>query len=466
MKRCLKIAVRIIGILMLLIFLTNIIEPAFHKTVSKEQKEKIAAIEYAAAGNGTERIACIDDNEEALLWRLRMINAARERIIFVTFDFRADESGTDIMAALYMAACRGVKVQILVDGIYQILYLKDSAVFQALCAHENVEAGFYNVPNAKNIWRANYRMHDKYILIDEQMYLLGGRNTNDIFLGDYKEQKNIDREIFVYESGDTVGDSFRELQDYFYKIWGDECVRKAKANSGKSWEREYEILEKRYEDLNRSYELPDGYDRWYEETVPADKITLIQNGWKAERKEPLILAHLEDLILNGKDTIIQTPYVICNHEMYDVLKKANQSSKVSIILNAVEKGSNPWGCTDYLNNKEKIRETGATVYELMNGQAVHTKTVVIDDHISIVGSYNLDMRSTYLDTELMLVIDCEELNAHIREMCAAYEEKSIRVLPDGTETAGPEYKPVELPWKKKVFYGIIRIMIRPFRHLL
>ena len=31
--------------------------------------------------------------------------------------------------------------------------------------------------------------------------------------------------------------------------------------------------------------------------------------------------------------------------------------------------------------------------------------------MSIVGSYNLDMRSTYQDTELMLAVDCLQLNA-------------------------------------------------------
>ncbi|MFQ9395871.1 MAG: hypothetical protein ACLR2E_19885 [Lachnospiraceae bacterium] len=42
-------------------------------------------------------------------------------------------------------------------------------------------------------------MHDKYLIIDDTMYLLGGRNSNDIFLGDRKTGINADREIFVYE---------------------------------------------------------------------------------------------------------------------------------------------------------------------------------------------------------------------------------------------------------------------------
>ena len=49
-----------------------------------------------------------------------------------------------------------------------------------------------------------------------------------------------------------------------------------------------------------------------------------------------------------------------------------------------KKGSNPWGCTDYLNQKKKILKTGADVYELMNDYPVHTKAVLIDDHLSVV----------------------------------------------------------------------------------
>ena len=55
------------------------------------------------------------------------------------------------------------------------------------------------------------------------------------------------------------------------------------------------------------------------------------------------------------------------------------------------------------------------VYEYMAPHSCHTKAVLIDDRMSIVGSYNLDMRSTYLDTELMLAVDSTELNAIIRK---------------------------------------------------
>lgn len=86
--------------------------------------EKNAQTKFESDQPGTERICCIDDNEEALLWRLRMIGAAQESIELSTFDFRTDESGLDVMAALYDAADRGVKVRVLIDGIYQPFFKK------------------------------------------------------------------------------------------------------------------------------------------------------------------------------------------------------------------------------------------------------------------------------------------------------------------------------------------------------
>ena len=66
------------------------------------------------------------------MWRLRMIGAAKKSIVLATFDLRADESGTDLLAALDQAAKRGVEIKLLIDGIYQQLFLNGSKDFQAL----------------------------------------------------------------------------------------------------------------------------------------------------------------------------------------------------------------------------------------------------------------------------------------------------------------------------------------------
>ena len=467
MKGNIKKLVRLLLLFVASIVVVNVLGPALQKKVGDEYKEQVSQAVYESDVVSSEKILCIDDNEEALLWRLRMIAAAKEFIVLATFDLRDDESGTAVMAALLDAADRGVTVRLVVDGIYQLAFLQDSDVFNALCAHENVDARYYNPVNLQNIYRVNYRMHDKYIMIDERMYLLGGRNISNTFLGEPKEGANVDRDILVYHTENGRGQSFQQLQNYFMQIWEEPCMEEIKGLKKQDIvEAEYASLRAKYAGLKAVYGEFGEYDGWLEDTFEADRITLLHNGTYAGNKEPQVLYALEQLAAKGEEVIIQTPYVICNREMYKTLEHIESGAEVKIFLNAVERGSNPWGCTDYLNNKEKILNTGADVYELMNEYAVHTKTVLIDDHLSVVGSFNLDMRSTYLDTELMLVIDSEYLNAHIKETIDIYREKSIEVLSDGTERKGISYNARELGTMKELVYQVLRVIIRPFRHML
>ncbi|WP_448782100.1 phospholipase D-like domain-containing protein [Blautia sp.] len=466
MKKILKRTGKVFCLFLLIVVLVNVLLPLFCRKPDEKYVESLRETEFTSETAGTEKICCIDDNEEALLWRLRMIGTAKESIVLSTFDLRADDNGTKILAALNCAAARGVKIQLLIDGIYQQLFLAGSSDFQALASYENVEVGVYNPVTPVNLFKVNYRMHDKYLIVDEKMYLLGGRNSNDIFLGDQTKGINEDRDILVYDTSEGQGESLNQLQDYFHKIWKESCVSIKKGKQSSRHMDAYRHLEEIYTSLLKKYNDIETYSAWEKDTTEANKITLINNGTGAGRKTPQVLQAIQYLTENADHVIIQTPYVICNGYMYDVLQRISDHAKLQIVLNAVEKGSNPWGCTDYLNQKKKILETGADVYELMNDYPVHTKAVLIDDRLSVAGSYNLDMRSTYLDTELMLVIDSEKLSEQIYETESDYMEKSKEVLANGQETEGAKYQGKVLSRKKKLYYGVLRIIIRPLRQLL
>lgn len=470
---------------LLIVVLVNVFAPLYCRKPDEKFAETLKQTEFTSDTPDRERIRCIDDNEEAFLWRLRMIGKAKDSIVLSTFDLRADDSGTDLLAALNNAAEKGVEVKLLIDGIYQQLFLNKSKEFQALAARENVEVGVYNPVSPVGLFKFNYRMHDKYLIADNEMYLLGGRNSNDIFLGDKTTGINVDRDILVYDTTKGKGESLQELEAYFQQIWKEDCVKikgGRKKNSSEisvaeevadevqenlsKYEKQYQSLESRYAALTEKYPDIETYNSWERDTIPANKITLVNNGTHAGPKTPLVLQTIQYLAQDADNVTIQTPYVICNGYMYDVLTEISSHADLKIILNAVEKGSNPWGCTDYLNQKKKILKTGADVYELMNEHAVHTKAALIDDRLSVVGSYNLDMRSTYLDTELMLVIDSQELNDQIQKTENIYMEKSKEVLSNGQETQGAQYETKVLNWQKKLFYGVLRIIIRPLRQLL
>ena len=99
-----------------------------------------------------------------------------------TFDLRMDDRGLDVISALHNAADRGVKVKFLSMEFINC-FLRGNSTFYALCSHENIEVRMYNPIKLKNIYNANYRMHDKYLMVDECMYMLGGKKYVKYFFG-------------------------------------------------------------------------------------------------------------------------------------------------------------------------------------------------------------------------------------------------------------------------------------------
>lgn len=461
---------RIILILVLVYIALLTVPYLRHKEVSEEFKNHFKERDFYSQTTGAERIAYINDNTDALLYRLNMIEQAQEEIILSTFDFNADKGGKDIMAALLHAADRGVKVRVIVDGFSGFLDVqwKGNDWFQALASHENISLRIYNPLSPLKPWKIQARLHDKYLIIDRQMFLLGGRNTTNLFLGNYSKAKNIDREIFVYETQDQKDSSLYQLRSYFEQIWD---LKDSKDFICKKLTDDVQeclaSLEKRYDKLTKTYK--EAYTDWnYQSlTFETNKISLLCNPLKANNKEPWMWYSIYQLLKDGQKALIYTPYIICGKEMYQDLTELKQENiPVEIITNDVASGANPWGCTDYLNQRKKIWKTGAKVYEFMGGHSCHTKAVLIDDRMSIVGSYNLDMRSTYQDTELMLAIDSPKLNSIIREEAQRDKTYSKTIGENGEYIQGENYQPKELSFGKKVFYAVLRVLTIPLRRFL
>lgn len=439
-----------------------------HKKVSSTFVKDFEKRSFTNDQAGTERVSYLNDNVEALLYRLRMAEEAKKEIILSTFDFNSDHAGHDIMSVLYQAANRGVKVRIIVDGISGFLDLKEDPWFQALVSHDNVNIRTYNPVNLLKPWTMQARLHDKYFIVDDKMYLLGGRNTANLFLGDYSSKKNIDRELFVYETQASSGSSIYQLKDYFEHVWTSQDSKNYTCRKMTDKVKDcIEQLQNQYLDLQKQY--PKAYETWdwASFTKETNRVSLLSNPVNAGNKEPWMWYSLNQLMKQGEKVTVYTPYIICGKEMYqDLYQVIKDGTKVDIITNAVSSGANPWGCTDYLNQKENIWKTGANVYEFMGKHSCHTKALLIDNHMTILGSYNMDMRSTYQDTELMLVVDSPELNAEIAKEMETDKTYSRTMEDDGTYTYGEYYKEKEMSTGKKIFYAVLRVVTIPIRRFL
>lgn len=404
-----------------------------------------------------ERVMWVESNEDALFWRLRLIESAQEEIILSTFDFRADEAGGDVLSALYNAAERGVKVRVLIDGINGQLHFKRTAEARALAAHENADIKLYNPFNILKPWSFNPRLHDKYIMADGNAYILGGRNVNDLFLGKMSPKSSIDRELLVWREADSGGTA-EEIHEYFEEIWALSCNKSVKGKAAP------ELLSARYEKLR--FDLPEAFENVDLRacTMATGGVALLKGSPEPKNKPPVVWKQLCAAMERGQNVIIQTPYIICSEEMYADLAALTGERSIEIVTNAAENGANPWGCAELSSSMGKILDTGATLRTLSTGHSAHTKTLLIDDDISIVGSYNLDMRSTYLDTEMMLMVDCPELNAQLR--AEAMGGAARIYTPDGQVRETKNRPEAVLSPALSLFYKVLHIIIYPLRFLL
>lgn len=416
--------------------------------------------------DGTERAVIVEDNSDALLSRVRMIQNAQSEIILSTFDFMSDESGRIMIGALCEAAEKGVKVEVLVDGFDGVLHMKWNPYFYALSANENVTLMMYNEINPFTMYKGMARMHDKYLVVDRQIYMLGGRNTFNYFLGDYSDYKNYDRDVLVWRrkpAAQQEDASVNELLAYYETVKNSgECSSFA---HGKSLADRYcvkhamERIEEEYEKYCSEHEeLSDEYS-YEDNTFQVESIALLSNPVNAGVKEPVVWHKLMSLIGSAKESVkLHTPYIICNDMMYDTIKDAAAGKEVTIMTNSVANNGNSFGAADLEKNRERMLDTGVTLLEYDGGVSYHGKSMVIDDDISVVGSFNMDMRSAYLDTELMLVIKSDELNAQLRTIMSEYEKSAVTALPDGSYDNPNNVVPQEITTKRKVRKNIIKTL--------
>lgn len=403
--------------------------------VNTSYKSSFDASSFYGDAPCCDRAALIEDNGDALIWRLRMIEAAHERIILSTFNIKSDVSGCQILSALQAAAERGVKVQILADGFNSWFDMEGNPYFYALSSMDNVEIRLYNRVNPLLPWKSMSRLHDKYLITDDSMYLLGGRNTFDYFLGDHDGYKNYDRDVLIYNTGGEES-SIYTLIDYFEGVWNQpEC----KTWHNAAWQQYNPSVKKAASALKATYaSVKAAHPEWMSPvdmdaaTIPTKRIRLLSNPTGLYAKEPLVLWSLGKLMDNASSQVrIHSPYIMCDELFTQILTDAcSRNVPVTLMTNSAQNNGNTFGAVDYAMHKEEILNTGLNILEYNGGISYHGKSLTIDDELAIIGSFNLDMKSAYQDTELMLVVHSEELNSQLQAAFDIYEKDSDKAQSD------------------------------------
>lgn len=469
-RKGLKLTLILAALIILYIFLA-ILPYVKQPDISEETRQSLNLEKFCAQDDGGERAKIICDNGEALEERIRLISQAEEEIILSTFRFESDDVGKMVLSALRDAAKRGVKIYVLSDGFSYLTTMWGDPYFLAVAAMDQVEFRQYNPIRIWKPWTSMARMHDKYLIVDRKAYILGGRNTFGYFLGDLPGHKNYDWDIFVYKEEKEKTGSMEQLLHYFYTMWD----HKESAVLGKSWLWKYnpsvkkagEFLDERYQEMTKEHQEWFETRDYVEYTLPLNHAELLTNPVNTGAKEPALFFEMTELMKQTKSELyFHTPYVICDDWMMEQLQEiCSLVPSVEMLTNSIANNGNPFGAMDYSMRKQDFIDTGLEIHEYDGGISYHGKCFTMDDRISGIGSFNWDMRSAYMNTEMMLVIDSPELTRQLNEMMETYEKDSLIVEDLHQYQLKPGQLPQELSKKKASKINIIKHFARWARFL-
>ena len=181
-------------------------------------------------GDGVSGFAALDANGEALSRRLALVDMADQSLEIQYYLWYDDSSGMILLAHVIEAAERGVRVRILVDDT---LYIKGKSGLANLEAHPNIEIRLFNPWATKGAGRAfetlaqvkrlNHRMHNKLLIADGRMAILGGRNIGDHYFGLHHKYNFHDLDVVV------IGEAARQSSEIFDHFWNSDKVFPATA---------------------------------------------------------------------------------------------------------------------------------------------------------------------------------------------------------------------------------------------
>lgn len=366
-----------------------------------------------------ERVSLIDRPSDAWQARVDLISRAQETIDIAYYAFHGGESVDLFVGLLLDAADRGVQVRFLMDGVANGIRFEPE-IYRVLVAHPNIEFAFYEPLHVLQPWTWHNRMHDKIIVVDGEVAMMGGRNIGDKYFTDDVPSLSIDRDVMVFK-GDTGQDDtylLSQLANHFTDLWtSDYSVVQTRTFSASKQE---EILRQQAEFVQKTHQkttADPNLTQWYAKSHPVRGASFVTNPLGRFYKEGVVWEYLLALTKQAeKSIIIQTPYIIPTVQMREDMEQQMPDDEVAtnLLTNSLASTNNLIANSGYQNNRQEIIDQGTQIYEFQPNEAqFHTKAIIIDERISAIGTFNMDSRSAYLNTESMLIFDSPSLAAEL-----------------------------------------------------
>ncbi len=434
--------------------------------------------------------ALVGNAELAFTSRMTLIKAAEKTLDIQYYAIFSDPTTDRLFDALREAAARGVRIRILLDDFNTSG--KNAQVLK-LAFEKNMELRLFNplpggrsalftriITNLRDVDRMQRRMHNKMLVADNALAIVGGRNLGETYFGQSTGTNFVDIDVLA------AGRIARDLSSSFDAYWNNplaypvqslmtaseiEALKPAPA-SGKPGE-PFDPGKAAAADITAAESLwplvtpptstsiaaatiaplPDSTDlrrlkwTWAPSTLLVDKPSKIAaDADSTEAAEDTTVDGLLQLMAQAKTSLlIVSPYFVPGErtmgQFADVRKRG---VRVRVLNNSLASNDAPAAHVGYSRYRKALLAMGVELYEMRAEQegtfrsfgsavisagsvggstggtggdggssraSLHSKAVVVDDRLLVVGSMNLDLRSQLQNSEVAVAIRNRAISA-------------------------------------------------------
>jgi len=305
------------------------------------------------------RLTLLTEGPERLNALLGLIDGAERSVRLLYYMYRDDHSGELVAGAIRRALERGVSVSLLIDGFGA--YVRDQ-YFEPLVEHGLVFCRFHPTFGRRYL----IRCHQKLALADEGRVLIGGFNIEDSYFGTIDQGAWRDLGLLV------EGPAAARLAPYYDDLMAWSKVKGARIRA-----------------LNRiihRYSENHGVLQW-------------TFGGPTRGLSPWALATSRDLLSSDDVAMIAAYFAPTRAILRRISRHGRQRARV---ITAAKSDNHATIAAARYTYKNLLRR-GAEIFEYQ-ATKLHSKLVILDDVVHI-GSSNFDIRSIYLNLEMMLRVD-------------------------------------------------------------
>ena len=394
----------------------------------------------------------LNTGDEALEWRLRVIDSATKSLDLQTFLWKEDATGLKVLRHILEAANRGVRVRLLLDDTFTIG--ENDMIFD-VDQHPNIEYRIYNpfsrrydsfvlrqLMNIGEFSRLDHRMHNKIIIADNRAAIIGGRNIADEYFGSHRDANFRDMEVL------TVGPFIESLSDNFDDFWNSRwSIPVDRILNQPLPEKQPTVFLPRLEKtvpLGLEESHPTRLDMWLsaarsgvpgEASIISDEPARDNPGAANELPDQLARKLLKWIDQSKEELIIVTAYLVPTSTFEEAIERAEKRGvQVRILTNSLRSNNHLPAHSAYRNHVQRLIGHGADLHEVRADAkdrfiymqdpvdekhlGLHAKLIIMDQDHTFIGSPNMDPRSLHLNTEIGIFIKSKDFNRQIREKLA------------------------------------------------